>query len=113
MKELNAKRKDIDYKVRLRSAIREKNIKLKMDSDRGTKYVHIKTASEAYHATDLFRDADTIGITLYYPNKELPTHVFAKSYPFDIPNNSLTMELKRIYKEFDNKIPKTLKRRTR
>ena len=101
MKELKEiGRKDIPYKQRLNIAIKTRDF-----TDVGKRALKHPFSVEAFNNTDVFRDPDTIGITMYYPNTIKPTHIHTEIFPIGIGETAFQKRVRDIEKEFEKKIP--------
>lgn len=93
------KRKDIGYDVRLKIAIRNRALK-----DICSK-IKCESSAEAFNQLDLRREPDTIGITLYYPDKQRPTHIKTEFFPNSIDDVALEKQIQRMEKDLYKKVP--------
>ena len=101
IKELHEiKRKDIPYKVRLKMAIAIRDFKDAIKS------LKCKSVVEAFNNKNLFKDPDMIGVTLFYPTVESPTHIRTAMFGIGIGEKEFARQMKTIEKEFNKKIPK-------
>ena len=105
MKKISDIKSAIPHDIRHKCTIKANNIEEKLRGEKGTKYQDFKYSAEAFNDTDIFRNPNKIGITIYYPNEENSTHIICGIYPFDIPMNSLEKEIRRMYKQLEEKIP--------
>ena len=98
VKELNEiKRKDISYGVRLEMAIKIRDF-------RDAAPVSREFSVEAFNNTNLFRSPDTIGITIWYPNKENPTHITTGIFPASMGEVAFGKQAQRLERELNKKI---------
>lgn len=109
MRKLTDLRPELPYSVRLKTTIKNNNVEEKIRGERGIKYRDFKFAAEAFNDTDIFRNPDKIGITIFYPNKESVTHLVTGFYPFDIDMVSLGLEINKLFEALVKKIPENLK----
>ena len=105
MKKVSDIKNAIPYDIRHKCIVKANNIEEKLRGEKGTKYKDFEFSVEAFNDFDIFRNPDKIGITIYYPNKDNATHTICGIYPFDIPMHSLEQEIRRMYKQLDEKIP--------
>jgi len=98
MKELRySNRKDLDHKVKVHNAtlIRDYTIK--------SKSLKCISSVEAFNE-NRFRKADKIGITIYFPTKENPTHIATEIFNTSIGTKEFGRQIKRIEKELLKKV---------
>ena len=99
IKELNEiGRKDIPYKVRLKNAIKIRDVK---DTVKDLEKEH---SIEVFNNYDFLKDADHIGVTMYHPDMINPTHIRTAIFDITISEKEFARQIKRIDKEFQKKI---------
>ena len=58
---------------------------------------------EVFNNEYLEKPADKVGVTLYHPNKENPTHVAVEIFNVSVGTKEFAKQLKRMKKDFDKK----------
>lgn len=105
MKEMNEiKNKNMPYQVRLVMAAKIRDMKLVAKSEKLNKYKDIDYSVEVFNNTSLLRNPDKIGITVYYPTVEEPTHMLIGIYNLDIGEKGFRKEVKELYKTLLKKV---------
>ena len=59
---------------------------------------------EAFSYHKLGRDPDSLGITIFYPNKEQPTHMLTGIWSASIKEKGFEKEVKKLIKKLKSKI---------
>jgi len=99
VKELNEiARKDIPYHVRLKNAIKIRDFK------NSAKVLNKKFSLEIFNNINVFKEGDLVGITIYHPNIENPTHFKTLIYPTDIGEKEFGKQVKIEEKNLIDKI---------
>jgi len=99
MKELSyTNHKDIPRHVKVKNAVLIRDFSIK------TKGLKCECSVEAYNEGDKLKEADTIGITMCYPNAKSPTHVSTKIVPVKIGTKEFGKQVKSLEKELLKKV---------
>lgn len=98
----------IPSKVRTLTDVKRKNIFDKIDNIIKDKH-NIEFTIDAFNNTSVFRDPDTIGVSLFYPAIKKCSHSLTEFFPSEITTKEFTIEIKRMIKTLINKIPEKFK----
>ncbi len=102
MKELKAIKRNVPYSLKLKLATELRDYSLLAEDAKsiyGYDYI-----VDIFNDKDIMRDPDSIGITLFHPNKTSPTHVKTAVYPISIGRVEFSKRVKQLQKEFKIKL---------
>ena len=106
MNGLNKLKKNIPYPSRLKMAVTNRDYGIRARAGKEKKYSDADYSVECWNDTDCLKDPDTVGITVYYPSKESPTHMLTGVYSLDIGKVEFGKKVKALYKELYKKAGK-------
>jgi len=97
------KNKQIPHEVRLRiaTAVRDYTEQARVS----VKSNSLDYSVEAFNNTDLFRNPDKVGVTLFFPNKVNATHVMCRIFPLSIGETAFGRQLENMEKQLLRKVP--------
>lgn len=99
IKELNEiVRTDIPYDVRLKMAINIRDF-----TDVASRSTLKDFSVESFNNTNMYKDPDSVGITIWHPNKKAPTHMIARVYPLGVGVKQFQKEVKLMDEELNIK----------
>jgi len=99
VKELNEiGRKDIPYGIRLKNAIKIRDFKDAL------KEIKKEFSLEVFNNHDVFKEGEFLGVTLYHPDMEHPTHISTAIYPISVGEKEFERLIKKAEKDLEKKI---------
>lgn len=108
MRKVGDLKSTIPYVIRKMCIQRAISLDEKVRGERGVDYADFQYATEAFNDTNIFRNPNKIGITLFYPDSENATHTVCKVLPFEIKPVPLSLIIKEMCRELESKIPEEL-----
>ena len=98
IKEMNRiKNKSIPYHVRLKMAIKMRDFGI------AAKVLENKHSIDAFNNSNIYIEPDSIGITIYYPNKQSVTHMATEIFSVDVGEKEFAKQVKRMEKNLMKK----------
>lgn len=96
-------KESLPYKLKLYKTIKERDLSIKAKEAKENKYDKIDFSVEVFNNSDYRKMPDKIGVSVFYPDKNNPTHIAVSFFPIELDEKEFGKMIKDIYKELYKK----------
>jgi hypothetical protein len=100
LKDIWRKDQSMDVKLKIATKVRDFTEIAKVT----VKQASFDVSVEAFNNTRVGREPDRVGITMFYPSKNAPTHILCKIVDGSIKEDNFALEIAKMERELKRKI---------